>query len=359
MTSKNVRLCRRGLIVALAGALAFASGSAALAGPFSTFVSSSDLQTVEGQTNTIAFNYAGDKFVGSVYFGTDNLQLYSTNLTGGNVQQFGSPLPTGSGEVVLAAGLGQAGFTKGDIYASGNNNIYHYAGTGGAASLFGSTPDGSGVRQIFFDPGSSFGGNMLVSTTSGNIYKFNSSGVATLVRSVGEDTEGLDIASSAWGKYAGYLMVSSEGSGQLRLISPNGSIVRNTGLTIPLAETVSFVPLNLGVSGNPVEGFYVANYPVNVQKAGPSAFTGMLGDAIVTSEDGSNARIWDVKYDTVTDTFSASVFANLPNQSEDGIFVTADRINFFTPEPNSLTLLGIGVAGLAGYGWRKRKQAAA
>lgn len=51
---------------------------------FSTFVSSSSIAAVEGGNNsTIAFNYAGNKFVGSVYLGVDNNQLYSTNLTGG------------------------------------------------------------------------------------------------------------------------------------------------------------------------------------------------------------------------------------------------------------------------------------
>jgi hypothetical protein len=29
-----------------------------------------------------------------------------------------------------------------------------------------------------------------------------------------------------------------------------------------------------------------------------------------------------------------------------------------TPEPGSLTLLGLGIAGLVGDGWRRRKQAA-
>jgi opacity protein-like surface antigen len=67
---------------------------------FSTFVTSAQIGAVEGQTNTIGFNFAGNKFVGSVYFGSNNLQLYSTNLTGGNVQLFGSPLPDGGGEPV-------------------------------------------------------------------------------------------------------------------------------------------------------------------------------------------------------------------------------------------------------------------
>jgi hypothetical protein len=45
-------------------------------------------------------------------------------------------------------------------------------------NLFATLPGTAGqVRQIFFDPGSSFGGDMLVTTTSGNVYRVNSSGV--------------------------------------------------------------------------------------------------------------------------------------------------------------------------------------
>ena len=122
----------------LAGAAAVVVGAAtAHATPtisFSTFVTSGDITAVEGYSSTIAFNYAGNKFVGSVYVGPSNDQLYSTNLTGGNVQKFGSPITNGfSGEVVVGASLGQGGFPKGDIYAGAGTQIYRYANSGGVA----------------------------------------------------------------------------------------------------------------------------------------------------------------------------------------------------------------------------------
>jgi PEP-CTERM motif len=323
---------------------------------FSTFVNGSDIAAVEGgNQNTIAFNYTGSGFVGSVYFGPDNNQLYSTNLTGGNVQHYGGVIPGFSGEVVVGVGLGQAGFGKGAVYAgNGQGNDIYYVPSTGTPVLFGSTGNAENIRQIFFDPGSSFGGEMLVTTSSGRIYSFNSSGTPTLIASVGEDTEGMDIASSKFGPYAGDLLVSSEGSGDIRAISPGGSVtVLASG--IPEAETVSTVPLNLGVSGNPIEGFYVANYPVDVQKAAASEFAGLQGTAIVTSEQGSNSEVWDLSYNASLGTFSFSLIGNLPNQSEDGIFVTAQRVSLLTPEPSTWAMMLIGFAGLSFAGYRSRK----
>jgi hypothetical protein len=364
MTSMTilVRKCHFFVVVAVAGAMMFGSERTVTAAvTFSPFVTSSAINGLLGQNNTIAFNYAGNKFVGSVYYGANNQQLYSTDLNGGNIQKFGSPLPTTSpGEVVIGASLGQAGFATGDVFAGSQAdlNIYHFSNDGSTQSLFATLPSGGGVRQIFFDPGSSFGGNMLVTTFSGDIFRINSAGTPTLLASIGEDTEGMDIAPSSWTSVAGQLLVASEGSGKLRFVSPTG-VVTDTNVKVSAAETVSFVPANFGDSGNPLEGFYVANYDQDIQKAGNvSEFAPYKGDAIITSEFGSNSPLWDLKYNGGIFLLDLNPIGNLPNQSEDGIFVTAERVNDLVPEPSTLIIwsllggLGIGVGW-----WRKRKAA--
>jgi hypothetical protein len=358
-----VRYFHVAVAIALGAALAVVEGQPAMAAvTFTTFVSGSNINATEGQDNTIGFTYAGNKFVGSVYFGGNNLQLFSTDLTGHNVQKFGNPLATGNGEVVLASSLGQAGFNKGDIYAGSqlDLNIYHFSNDGATQTLFATLPSGGDIRQIFFDPGSSFGGNMLVTTAGGDIFKVDSAGTPTLIASVGEDTEGMDIATTAWGGFAGDLLVSSENSGSLRLITPGGSVT-TIATGISSVETVSFVPLDLGVSGNPLEGFYVANYPVDIQKAGAGQFAGLQGDAIITQEFGSNAPVSDLKYDPIHNTFSITQVGNLPNQSEDGIFVTAQRVNDLNPVPEPASIIvwmAIGGIAVVGRASRRRHQAA-
>jgi hypothetical protein len=365
MKSYHETILRRRWRVALAvlAAVLIRSETIASAGiTFNTFVSSSELASGMGNTSTIGITYAGNKFVGTVYFGANNNQLYSTDLTGGNLQKFGDPIPGAGGEVVVGASLGQGGFAKGDIFAGSQNNgqIYHISNDGSTESLFATLPSGD-VRQIFFDPGNTFGGNMIVTTDNGRIYSVDSSGTPTLIANIGQDTEGIDIAPSNWGTFTGDLLVASEGSGSLHIISKDpGHLVTDTHINVPSIETVSTVPLNLGASGNPVEGFYVANYPLDVQKAGASDFTPYIGDVIVTQELGSSSGVYAVQYNGGTSFSLTTTIGNpigvIPLQSEDGIFVTAERINDINPvpEPSTLVMWSL-MAGVFGAVWIRQR----
>lgn len=350
---------QRAILTLAVVCLALATASATTIS-FSTFVSSSSIATATSpspNTSVIGFTYAGNKFVGSLY-PSDN-RLYSTNLSGGSVALFGT-VPGASGEVVLAASLGLGGFAAGNIYAGSgaNGQIYVIPNSGGTGTLFTTLPTGSGVvRGIMFDPGSTFGGDMLVSTTSGNIYKVTSTGVASLLVSFGVDTEGMDVVGSGFGPYAGYLLTASEGNCQLNLVSPGG-VATPIGC-ISVVETVAYVPDNLG-SGNPaLEGFYAANYAVDIQKADPSQFTqpfaqflgrNLLGDAVVTAE--SSHLVYDVHWNGTS--FDINSIGSYPNQPEDGIFVTAQRIHDVTaPEPSTMMAMATGLAGLVGSLRRK------
>lgn len=303
---------------------------------------------------TIGFTYAGNKFVGSVQKdGTG--ALYSTDLNGGNVQVFApsvSLATNGASEHYVASSLGLGGFANRDIYVASGNSIMHISNDGSTSGSFVSGLSGD-VRGILFDPVGSFSHDMLVTTTTGDVYRVNSSGTASVLASVGTDTEGLDVAPVGFGNFGGQLVVVSEGTGQINAINTSGTIT-NLGLTITGGpEELTFVPLNLGSSGNPVEGFYGSNYTQNVLKADASQFSGYLGDAIVTSEFGRQvSRIhWNGT------SFEVSNIGTFPSQPEDGLFVTADIIRGGSvPLPPAMWLFGSGLVGMIATAGRRSRR---
>lgn len=317
---------------------------------FTTFVTGPSIAAAVGGNSTIGFAYAGNKFVGSVYF---NTQLYQTNLGGTGVTTFGAPVAAfAGGETYVSSSLGIGGFGPRDVFAGNQSlgNVYRFANDGSSQSLFASGLSG-GVRSIAFDPYGLYGNQMIVATNAGNVYTVSNAGVATLLASVGADTEGLSFAPQTFGAYAaGTLFVASEGLSSLLAITPAG--VKTTvigGLAVP--EMVSFVPLNLGSSGNPVEGFYAASYPNNIQKAAASDFVPYIGHAIVTGEGGG--QVYDISWDGMS--FVQSNIGPFPGQAEDGIFVTADIIQNPVPEPETYALIAAGL-GLLGFVTRRKRR---
>jgi len=325
---------------------------------FGDFVTSAAINAVEGQNQTIGFAYAGNKFVGSVYNGINNNQLYTTDLGGGSVAKFGAPITGFGGEIYVTASLGLGGFgANRDIYAGSETGgaVWRISNDGTSQAQFAGLGIVGGVRSLAFDPYGLYGNQLIVATNQGNVYRVSNGGVATLLANVGEDAEGLSFAPQTFGTFAkGTLFVASENSGSLRAISAGGTITPVIGsgsavAGIAGAEMVSFVPLNLGSSGNPVEGFYAAAFPNNIQKAGASQFVPFLGDAVITSETGHG--VFDVHFNGTT--FVVTNIGTFPAQPEDGIFVTADIVQNPVPEPETYALM---LAGLAAMGWATRRR---
>ncbi|MCC6123958.1 MAG: PEP-CTERM sorting domain-containing protein [Pirellulales bacterium] len=317
-----------------------------------------DPHTAIGGNGTIGFTYAGNIFVGSLQAsglnGVNNPILYSTDLTGGNVQLFAPGVTIASSpsdEHFVASSFGLGGFPNRDVYVASGNGVLHITNDGTSSNSFVGGLSGD-VRAILFDSVGTFGNNMLVATSTGNIYRVDSAGAATLLASVGEDAEGMDIAPiGTLGPAGGTLIVASEGSGKLRSITPGGAVSDIT--TVAGAEEVSVVPLNLGLSGNPVEGFYGSNYTPNVVKADVNQFLGLQGDLIVTGE--FTHLISRVHWNGST--FDVIIEGSFPNQPEDGIFVTADIIQGNVPEPSTIIIWSLlGGLGFV-FAWRRRKAA--
>ena len=314
---------------------------------------------------TIGFAFAGNKFVGTVQRDGLNV-MYQTDLTGGNVQAFApgvSLLGNPSSEHFIASSLGLGGFPSRDLFVASGTTVRHLTNAGADAGVLVNLDAVSGagtgnfVRGITFDGVGSFGNDMLVTTTTGRVFRVKSDGTASVLASVGEDTEGLDVAPiGTFGPHAGSLLVASEGSGLIRAITPAGVVtILNLGNPVAGAEELSVIPLNLGASGNPVEGFYGADYTPDVIKVPAADFQGLQGDAVVTGE--FDHQVSRVHFNTISGLVEITNIGQFPNQPEDGLFVTADIINppGLVPEPAAILLLssGVGVMAARRY-WRRR-----
>ncbi len=324
---------------------------------FTPFIFGASITAAVGGTppSPIGLAYAGDRFVGSANY-PGGTQLYQSDLNGGNVQTFGAGLTGFSGEIFVASSLSSGAYGSNEIYAGAENNgsIVRIAHNGSSQIEFTSGLTG-GVRSIAFDPYGLYGNQMVVATKAGLLYTINGSGVATQLANFHEDAEGLAFSNTSFGGYqAGTLFVASEGSGAIRAVNPDGTFT--TVFSVGSAETIHFVPLNIGLSGNPVEGFYGVNYPNDIQKISANQFMPYIGQAIVTSEV-LNGNVLHGIY-AIDTNFTISHIGTFPDQPEDSIFVTAEAVRQHSvPDGSSTVLLLLGSLGvMGGFSGRRKPQ---
>jgi hypothetical protein len=321
------------------------------------FITASQLDTIygAGQSSPIGFTYAGNKFVGTGGYSITSGQLYQTDLMGGGITTFGSPIPNPGGEVVLSASPSGSGFGSNNIYVGSGSggDIYEYSNSGGTPTLFTTLGQGA-VRGISFDTQGLYGDNMIVTTTAGAIYEVNSSGHSTLLAYLNTDTEGIGFTTGKFGTFAtGTLFTASENSDWVNAISPLGVVT--PVFQIDEAESISFVPADIATESDPVEGFYGVDYPNDILFAPASQFDKYAGDVIVTSEiNGAPTNIYAISLDSMDNATITGIGHMV--QPEDSIFVTeATVVNHGVPDGGATALLVlVGLVPLAAWSRRAR-----
>ncbi|MGL4555825.1 MAG: choice-of-anchor C family protein [Gemmataceae bacterium] len=128
-----------------------------------------------------------------------------------------------------------------------------------------------------------------------------------------------------------------------------GSISQDIATIINTTYTVTFY-----LAGNPNGAPTTKTLEVTADGGQDQSYTFNITGKRRPIGMGWVARTYTFTAGEATTTLTFTSLSNTANgPALDNVSIVAA-----VPEPGSLTLLGLGVAGLAGYGWRRRKQAA-
>jgi len=189
------------------------------------------------------------------------------------------------------------------------------------------------------------------SVSQGNVYdNFNLSGTTTISAVFSNNLMDFVATSAYWEIRSGV----SVGNGGTLLASGTGAATQTPTGRSGFGFTESTVEVS-GLSVVLGPGTYWLTVSPIDSGSGRSFNSNTSGANSVGSPGGNDDNSF---FDSTTfgaNFQAASDFVGAPADFSMGVIGSSEAVS--TPEPASLTMLGIGVAGLMGYGWRRRKVA--
>jgi RHS repeat-associated protein/uncharacterized repeat protein (TIGR01451 family) len=280
------------------------------AGPLQTMILPSNVNTLPLFPTLIPISTGFNSPIAADYHQPTNKVVMSVNYFSGQPHNFELVAQDGSrtqfsnvagltDEVYIATardeigGKSIGGFLAGEMFTG--------SGVGGVIVRI--SPDGTTVRnpwvqlpgeggllrgQLYIDRTGVFGGDLIVATTTGNIWRVTSAGVPTKLASVGVPPEGLITLPTDqlhYGPFAGKIVTGSENSTLIFMIDPQG-VLTSFDLGIA-AEHIKLV--------NPNENFFGVDFGSSRLLGIPAAeLAGMVGDLIIGEESPGN--LWQIHW---------------------------------------------------------------
>lgn len=184
------------------------------------------------------------------------------------------------------------GFTTGDLFTGNgvDGQVARISADGTTiTSTWADLPGvGNGLMRgsLYVDRTGVFGGDLIVVTTSGQVWRIDSTGTPTTgtpLATIGTHLEGVITVPNdvvKYGPLAGKIIAGAEGQNRLYTIDTAGTVAFfNLGVAI---EDIDLIPAN--------ENFFGVNFGTSrILGAPASQFSGMAGDILLTSEFGGSA----------------------------------------------------------------------
>lgn len=293
-----------------------------------TPITLTQISTTFNQPIGIDYHEPTDSVVMSVNYPTGDPWTFERIEFDGTHQQF-SDLASLTNEVKIATARADnpGGFPSGDLFVGNGIDGQIVRITDGGATILNPwvdlPGDNNGLMRgsLYVDRTGLFGGDLIVVTTLGQVWRVDLAGTPTMIANVGVHLEGLIVVPDfpvRYGPLAGTIIAGAEGQNLLYAVSGDSTFVSyDVGVAI---EDIDLIVPN--------ENFFGVNFGTSVLLgAGAEEFHPLLGDILLAQESvGATTGLFRLKWDGVNLTAEQvpiAVGSAVPGQWEHVTFAPA------------------------------------